>query len=103
MQFGVGLPDGPLQLVTHARALAARFPHHVFLALDITNAFGAVRRKAVRAANAKHLPGLVPLLYQQWAAGPHRLLQQVGPAEWEASLVGDGLFQGLSESSSAFC
>ena len=102
MQFGVGMPEGVNQFLSHASLIARRHPHKALVGIDIENAFGEIKRESCRAAVHADVPSYEPALAQLWDSAPHRLWIETAPGVWEQRLVEDGLWQGSCEASAVF-
>jgi len=66
-QFGAGLPAGTDKLILCLKQLASIHPDHIFVASDIKNAFGTVRRSFIANAVNEHVPTLSHCLLSLWS------------------------------------
>jgi hypothetical protein len=102
LQFGVAIEAGVEQLYRHVQLDAERFPGHCLVHLDIINAFATVSRDAVKSAflsNLGELKGLV----DTWVTEPADHYWYGADAKGHVITVTDGLDQGCSFSTAAFC
>ncbi len=77
-QFGCGLSAGAELLLRTAQTCADALPGHAFVASDVSNAFGTLRRSSAFQACIKRTPGLCPILAHV-APWSHARLDSRGP------------------------
>ena len=102
-QFGLGLPAGADCMLRTAQCLADSLPNNVFVATDVSNAFGTLSRLFVLEQIIKTCPGLAPTLAVLWQHGPTVVWIHEGLGQWVCFAVHDGLFQGECCSTAFFC
>ena len=131
-QFGVYHSGGAPQLAWHVRARMAARPHHVFVACDVRNGFGAARRASVLHTTRKHCPAMWMVFQNLWNSAQQSPLPQQShttpgkqqpplpqqshttpegclPTVWmrteagpRSAVITDGLLQGACEAPVAF-
>ena len=72
-QFGCGIPAGAEVLLKTAQACSDAMPSSVFVASDVPNAFGTLKRTSAFQASISRAPALCPLLAQMWLHGPTKV------------------------------
>ena len=97
------MASGADKMVYNLRSLAVARPHHVFVATDIKNAFGAVLRHKALQALLSFSPQLAPIMALFWKPKHTSLLLPRTPDSLSELEVTQGVFQGECLSTAVFC
>ena len=101
-QLSVRTPGAVEALTRCLRQWCVDAPSCTLVQLDLSNAYGAVKRSAALAAVREICPGLAPLLAGQWQVGAAHAWAHDGE-QWQWIAVDRRTWQGAPASNPAFC